>query len=109
MTKKPLVIVRRVRGRRAVKNRFEFLQANPLCKHCQQKGLITLAVVVDHVIPLFQGGSDHASNKQSLCKDCHRVKSVLELGNKINLGSDKNGFPLDPNHPWNKEVANYAM
>ena len=33
---------------------------------------------LDHVIPLIDGGSHHASNLQTLCVPCHREKSAEE-------------------------------
>jgi len=33
---------------------------------------------VDHVRPLFKGGSDHWENLQLLCKQCHRIKTSEE-------------------------------
>jgi 5-methylcytosine-specific restriction protein A len=55
------------------------LAAKYRCACC---GRITMALEIDHRIPLSQGGSDDESNLQPLCCDgplsCHRVKSQLE-------------------------------
>jgi hypothetical protein len=33
---------------------------------------------VDHILPVFMGGSDEESNLQSLCANCHQVKTSQE-------------------------------
>lgn len=40
------------------------------CVRCSQRGL----VVKDHIIPLYQGGSNHISNLQPLCARCNTSK-----------------------------------
>jgi len=32
----------------------------------------------DHIIPLQQGGEDSSKNTQTLCINCHRLKTNLE-------------------------------
>jgi len=70
----------RVRGRRGVEQRHSFLRRNPLCAHCQQRGIITAAEEVDHIVPLHAQGEDTDDNKQALCVDCHKAKSAKEQG-----------------------------
>ena len=56
------------------------LSANPLCAACLIDGRITAANHVDHVFPWAAIG-DHAFTRnlwQSLCAECHGVKSGLE-------------------------------
>lgn len=64
--------------RRWQKARLAYLGRHPLCAHCEQAGLVTLAQVVDHIIP-HKGNSllfwDMESNWQSLCKPCHDKKT----------------------------------
>ena len=97
-----VVKTKRVRGRALQQARMVKLNANPLCEHCESKGLVTLAAEVDHIVPLFKGGLDTFEIKQSLCKECHRVKTSKDMGHKVKLGCDVNGFPVDQNHHWNK-------
>lgn len=36
------------------------------------------ATEVDHIIPVTQGGTDHPSNLQAACRECHLAKSSDE-------------------------------
>ena len=59
--------------------RRAFLAANPLCQTCEHGGNLTIASVVDHKIPIKQGGASlDWENLQSQCASCHARKSVLE-------------------------------
>ncbi|WP_082746343.1 HNH endonuclease signature motif containing protein [Sphingomonas sp. CCH5-D11] len=51
------------------------IDAEPLCRHCTVKGLVTPAVEVDHIKPKALGGQDEWENTQSLCKPCHVEKT----------------------------------
>lgn len=55
------------------------LDAEPLCRHCTAKGLVTPAVEVDHITPKALGGQDTWDNTQSLCKPCHQEKTCQEI------------------------------
>jgi len=56
------------------------LSRQPLCQGCKDQGLIRAASVVDHVWPWRAIGSDafRVNRFQSLCPDCHSVKTGLE-------------------------------
>ena len=57
-----------------------YLKANPLCGHCQEKGLLVTAEVVDHIVP-HRGDRQlfwDEENWQPLCKKCHDRKTRLE-------------------------------
>lgn len=59
--------------------RQNFLIENPFCVECRKAGKLTKATVVDHIVPIRQGG--HAldeNNLQSLCASCHGSKSIRE-------------------------------
>ncbi|MCO8071880.1 HNH endonuclease [Acinetobacter lwoffii] len=45
------------------------------CLHC---GITTMKLELDHIINVAQGGTDDESNLQSLCPECHKVKSQKE-------------------------------
>lgn len=48
------------------------------CVPCFKLGLITPVDAVDHIVPKALGGDDSPSNLQSICKQCHRVKTQSE-------------------------------
>ena len=85
--------------------RLDHLAKEPLCVYCQREGKITPATVVDHIkahkgdLNLFYD----PNNLQSLCK-VHHDSSKQKAGTKnVNeIGCDINGFPLDPEHPFNR-------
>lgn len=49
-----------------------------MCRICGTRDIVTAATIVDHIVPLSQGGSDERSNKQGLCEPCHDEKSKAE-------------------------------
>jgi 5-methylcytosine-specific restriction protein A len=53
------------------KQRAATLRAEPLCRLCLSVGRTVAAVVVDHIKPLEDGGTNEQSNLQALCKRCH--------------------------------------
>lgn len=56
---------------------------NPLCEICLSKGKYVLADSVDHIKPLFLGGSPYDwNNLQSLCGKCHSEKNKKERQKK---------------------------
>tara|TARA_R100000781_G_scaffold63337_1_gene40189 strand:- start:74 stop:424 length:351 start_codon:yes stop_codon:yes gene_type:complete len=55
------------------------IQRNPLCVHCKEDNKIVSGNVVDHIKPIRQGGSAFdLMNLQTLCDDCHNIKSRKE-------------------------------
>lgn len=57
----------------------EQLAKHPYCAECLKMGKRERACMVDHIIPIKQGGDKFApSNLQSLCWSCHSRKSVEE-------------------------------
>lgn len=51
---------------------------NGLCVMCLKQGRLTPATDVDHIIPIFMGGTNSPDNLQSLCRDCHKQKTSSE-------------------------------
>ena len=49
-----------------------------MCVLCQKQGRFTLAAEVDHITPVWEGGTDAENNLQSLCPPCHRAKTAIE-------------------------------
>jgi 5-methylcytosine-specific restriction protein A len=61
------------------KARKAFKLKNPLCKHCDERGVVTAGKVVDHIIRIKAGGEPlKESNLQMLCDSCHNRKSAEE-------------------------------
>lgn len=64
------------------KLRNHFIQEHPLCSNCNNKGIIQEAEMVDHILPISQGGNKlDSKNLQSLCNKCHNRKSNSERKN----------------------------
>lgn len=42
-------------------------------------------VELDHIVPIWAGGSDRAENSQPLCQPCHRAKTAREAGQRAAL------------------------
>jgi 5-methylcytosine-specific restriction enzyme A len=95
----------RLYGRAWRKARVGHLRQHPLCIMCKHQGKVCSATVVDHITP-HRG--DHAlfwnpNNWQSLCQPHHdSTKQREEKGNPL-IGTDINGRPTHPDHPWNKK------
>tara|TARA_B100000674_G_scaffold489244_1_gene502880 strand:- start:1557 stop:1976 length:420 start_codon:yes stop_codon:yes gene_type:complete len=45
------------------------------CKHCDDT--LDFTYEVDHIIPLYQGGTNQVENLQALCRNCHGRKTML--------------------------------
>ena len=58
--------------------RLAYLQENPLCAICKQKGITMAASVVDHIVPHRgdRGLFWDTENWQSLCITCHNSKTA---------------------------------
>ena len=67
--------------------RAAFLRQHPLCCACEVRGRVVPAVVVDHVVPIKQGGARFdPENLQSLCVSDHNAKSAKERAQRIKSG-----------------------
>jgi len=51
--------------------RNQTLSGEPLCRICLAAGRTVPATVVDHIVPLQDGGTHARDNLQPLCKTCH--------------------------------------
>jgi len=61
--------------------RADVLHYEPYCRHCALVGVNTLAVEVDHIKPISQGGDKwDRDNLQPLCQQCHARKTASEVG-----------------------------
>ncbi len=102
--------LRRVKGERLQKIREDWFRLHPLCARCRPMGFISLAVELDHIVALANGGPDfdvdEGKNRQGLCKPCHRIKTAEDLGYRVVHGSNPDGTPADPSHHWNLNQEN---
>ena len=95
--------LRKTSGGRWEKVRQRILKRDKhLCQVCLKRGRPTPAAEVDHVVPLFKGGTDDDANLQAICRSCHDSKTRAEQGHKASGGCDANGFPTDSRHYWSK-------
>jgi 5-methylcytosine-specific restriction enzyme A len=65
-------------GRKLQQARARLFRDSPLCAECERQGRVRLATQRDHIKPLFEGGTDDASNEQGLCDACHLEKTLAE-------------------------------
>ena len=86
-------MVKRITGRTLQTLRARLLYDEPLCVHCTDQGRLSLAVEVDHIIPLYKGGSNDQDNLQGLCVECHKAKTVTDCNRRPTIGVD--GWPID--------------
>jgi 5-methylcytosine-specific restriction protein A len=85
--------------------RLVVLAEEPLCRFCQERGLVVPAEVVDHIQPISESPALRLerTNLRSLCKSCHDSHTALHQGfakgrRKHAIGAD--GLPTDPSHAW---------
>jgi 5-methylcytosine-specific restriction enzyme A len=90
----PTQLTERLRGRRAVAERWRRLYAEPLCRDCLAIGRITQSSVPDHIVPLSHGGTDTDDNIRCLCLDCHRIRTNEQLGYKPIVSIGEDGWPI---------------
>ena len=81
------------------------LEAEPLCRDCYAKGILTPSTVPDHIIPLSKDGQDTDDNIRCLCAACHKIRTAEQFGQRVVQGCDIKGRPLDPAHPWNRRPS----
>ncbi len=48
------------------------------CERCKATGAVRPATIVDHIVPLWAGGSEDDSNRQAINEACHLEKSAAE-------------------------------
>jgi 5-methylcytosine-specific restriction protein A len=87
----------RLRGRAGVEQRDRRLRrTNYLCEDCTAEGKVTIATVVDHIIPLSKGGPDTDENTRNLCDDHNLKRTAEQFGHKAprpRIGVD--GWPTN--------------
>jgi 5-methylcytosine-specific restriction protein A len=78
------------------------LSREPLCRHCTSRGQVTAAVEVDHINGFTDWDSFCSGPFQCLCVSCHARKTRRDHTGKRHIGTDVDGRPVDPSHPWNR-------
>ena len=58
------------------KKKYISAQQGWKCGHCQQQ--LSSTYEVDHIVPLYKGGSNDLTNLVSLCPNCHRKKTAMD-------------------------------
>lgn len=87
--------------------REQVLQREPLCRYCTRRGWVVPATDVDHING--QTEDNRLESLQPLCRSCHSEKTARDehyasTGKwKPMKGCDLQGFPIDDQHPWNRE------
>ena len=81
--------------------RAAVLADEPLCRECLRLWKTEPATEVDHADN--DPSNNDRNNLVPMCKPCHSKKTQADKGNRVSMGHDKDGMPLDPNHPWNRE------
>ena len=72
-------VIERKRGSAGVRDRDRIRRRDcGLCQECKRNGRVAMGAAVDHIVPLWKGGSDDDVNKELLCTPCHDVKSARE-------------------------------
>ena len=81
-----------------------YLGTHPLCVKCEAEGRATLAVILDHVVELSDGGAElDVDNVQGLCAACHNRKTAEMRKNRRKCaivkpaGSAKDSYFGGPN------------
>ena len=75
--------VQRKRGWAGMKDRNRIRARDcGLCQECKRQGRVGLGSAVDHIVPLWKGGSDDDTNKELLCGRCHDAKTAREAGER---------------------------
>jgi len=85
----------RIAGHALQRIREAHFRRHPLCVHCEAKGITRLAVQLDHIVAIVNGGKETHSNRQGLCIECHKVKTLLDLGLKVRPTIGLDGFPIE--------------
>jgi len=71
-------------------------ESNGFCAYCEKRGIRTVAVLVDHVIPAWVEGVDFfdKSNLAVSCARCNRTKVDSDAR------TYRRGVPAGPSNPW---------
>jgi 5-methylcytosine-specific restriction enzyme A len=63
-------------------------------------GRFTPADDVDHIVPLYKGGTYDRGNLQPLCKAHHAAKTAQDVQRNPERGCDEHGNPMAAGSHW---------
>ncbi len=66
-----------------------------LCQECKRQGRHVIGSEVDHILPIFKGGTDDEDNLQFLCRRCHEVKTAADTGRRLSVEIGFDGYPIE--------------
>lgn len=67
--------------------RRAFLMRHPLCEHCEARGRLTPSNVVDHRVPMKEGGDRWSfENMRALCVSCHNSLTARQTHARLHDG-----------------------
>jgi len=84
---------KRKAGRWLQRERAALFAREPLCRACAKQGRTSVAMIRDHIVPLFEGGKDTDANIQPLCFACSDAKTQAE-SRRGRFGGDRTGKDL---------------
>jgi 5-methylcytosine-specific restriction protein A len=94
----------RLRGRAGVEQRKRRLErTNRLCERCAGLGRwqgkvanerMSVAKVVNHIVPLIHGGSDDDANTENLCRPCDLIVTAEQFKHKPKVAFGADGWPI---------------
>lgn len=58
------------------KKKYVAAQQDWCCNVCKEKLKATFEV--DHIIPLYKGGTNHIDNLRALCVECHKLHTITD-------------------------------
>jgi 5-methylcytosine-specific restriction endonuclease McrA len=82
-------VVERKRGWAGVQDRNRIRARDKgQCQQCirERRSHINNGFQVDHVVPLWDGGTDDDSNKETICDEHHKIKTAREAKERAARG-----------------------
>jgi 5-methylcytosine-specific restriction endonuclease McrA len=68
-----------------------YYKYNPLCVECKRNNIVKEGKVIDHLIPVSEGGAFYDwKNLNTLCTSCHAKKTAREVNKRIKDKKNKN-------------------
>jgi len=80
------------------------LQAQPLCRYCDDAGQVTAAIVCHHIDPTtkLNPATFYDGPFASLCEPCHNGAAAREDARGFSIAIGADGWPTCDRHPVNQ-------